>query len=105
MKKEREKRESAAQPVDTRLVGKPPAEGAQLSMCVPNRSRFREMKAEERDGKKEDKKKTDKRKKKRRRKRRRRKTMSSSDACDSAFSQRQFGKKQILCLESNDLGK
>ena len=38
-------------------------------------------------------------------KRRRRKTMSSSDACDSAFSQRQFGKKQILCLESNDLGK
>ena len=46
MKKEREKRESAAQPVDTRLVGKPPAEGAQLSMCVPNRSRFREIEVE-----------------------------------------------------------
>ena len=46
MKKEREKRKSAAQPVDPRLVGKPPAEGAQLSMCVPNRSRFREIEVE-----------------------------------------------------------
>ena len=46
MKKEREKRKSAAQPVDPRLVGKPPAEGAQLGMCVPNRRRFREIEVE-----------------------------------------------------------